>query len=107
MADFTIKRGNRSPSLAATLDVSAGSLSGCTVRFLMRAQLTGLIKIDADAVIVDANARTVRYDWALGDTDTVGHFDAEWEVTYPGGSPLTATFPSYAHHDIAVVQNIE
>ena len=61
----------------------------------------------ADAVIVDANARTVRYDWASGDTDTVGHYIAEWEVTYPGGSPLTATFPSYAHHDIAVVQNIE
>lgn len=106
MADFTIKRGDRSPSLAATLDAAAGSLASCTVQFLMRSQVTGAIKVDAPAVIVDAAARTVRYDWKAADTDTAGHYDAEWEVTYPGGSPLTATFPSDSHHDIYVVDDI-
>jgi len=102
MAEFTIKQGNRNPSISAYLDEAAGDLTSCTVNFHMRSQTTGVLVVDAAAVLVDVSTREVRYDWAVDDTADIGHYDAEWEVTYPSGN--VSTFPSYSYHDIAVVE---
>jgi len=104
MADFSIKEGDLLPAIAATLDPTAGDLSGCTVTFLMRRVDADTVKVNAAAVVVDGPAQAVRYDWTGTDTDTAGTYDAEWQVTYP--SLKTSTFPSDKYHRIAVVPDI-
>jgi hypothetical protein len=109
VADFTMKANDRLPSIAATLSYSDGAsvdLTNCTVKFIMRIK-TGAVaaKIDAEAVIVDAPTGKVRYDWALGDTDTVGEYNAEWEVTDAAGLPQT--FPTATYHSISLVADLD
>jgi uncharacterized protein YfaS (alpha-2-macroglobulin family) len=66
-------------------------LTGANVRFHMKA-IGGAIKVDAAMTIVDQNNGTVRYDWNTGDTDTVGTYEVEFEVTYSDGA--IETFPN-------------
>ena len=93
MSDFSIKQGDLRPALAAVLLLSDNSivdLSGATVQFRMRLKgSTGAPKVDAAAVIIDANAGLVEYRWAGSDTDTIGSFCGEFRATLPGGLPQT------------------
>lgn len=104
---FIIKQGDTSPSIAYTLlkpdSVTPESLLGATVKFVMASEDSiGTAKVKADAVIVDALAGDVRYDWATGDTDTFGGFVAEWEVTRADGS--IETFPNGGYVPVAIIQ---
>lgn len=90
MVEVNIVKGDRQPSITATL-VNCGDLSGATARFIMIDQ-AGTIKVDASAVIADADAKKVRYDWGENDTDTVGVYYGEFEITYADGKKQT--FPA-------------
>lgn len=77
--EFTIKQ-----------DGSVVDLTGATVKFYMKNRDTGTVKINGVAcTIVSASAGTCKYVWQSGDTDTVGTYQAEVEVTFSGGTVQT------------------
>lgn len=103
---FIIKQGDTSPSIAYTLyrpdGTTVENLTGSSVKFVMASENSiGTAKVKADAVVVDATAGEVRYDWATGDTDTAGAFVSEWEVTRADGS--IETFPNGGYEPVAVI----
>lgn len=95
MADLTFVVGDDAPSIFGTITNTDGtpfSLSGCSVRFLMRSLVDGRATVDASAVIVDATAGSVRYDWAAGDLAEPGNYEMRWRITFGDGS-VTHTEP--------------
>lgn len=107
MSLFTIKQGDRLPALTAVLRDTEGpvDLSAATaVALLMR--LTGSttpLTLTGTTSIVDAAAGEVRHAWGAGDTTAPGVYEAEWEVTFPGG---TMTFPSSGWDTIHIYDDI-
>ena len=94
MSSMTIKRNDTAPPFTATCTDSAGDaidISNSTVRFHMK-DSSGTVKVDAAADIVSGPAGTVRYDWIAADTDQVGTFKAEVEVTFADST--VRTFPT-------------
>jgi hypothetical protein len=103
-ADFTIKANDRLPSIQATLNADLTTATGVT--FIMKAISGGAIKVNAAAVIVSSGATSVvRYDWLAIDTATVGSYQAEWQVTFPG--PKKQTFPTLTYHSVDVVADLD
>ena len=118
MADFEIKANDRLPIIEAVLGFGAPAVQAdlddlatalddpaTRVSFIMRKQGDPAPKIDKLAEVVDAAARRVRYQWAAGDTDTPGSYQAEWEVIYPSGKPQT--FPLKTYHAIDVLADLD
>ena len=103
---FNIKQNDTSPSLQAILKDASGtaiSLTGASVRFHMKA-LDGTVKVDAAMTITDTSGGVVQYDWQTGDTDTVGSYSVEFEVTY--GDSTIETFPNNQNLTISVVREL-
>lgn len=108
MADFTIKSHDRLPSIQAALTSSGEPVdltTATSVDFIMRAESGGTVKVNSPAVIVDAGEGVVRYDWDAADTDSPGPYQAEWEVTWPGGKQQT--FPTLTYHTVAVLADLD
>lgn len=107
MPDFVLKSFDRLPSIQATLSVAGEpvDLTGATVDFIMRLTAGGAVKVNAPAELADAAAGVVRYDWADGDTDTPGSYQAEWEVHWPDGR--TQTFPTLTYHTVDVLADLD
>jgi hypothetical protein len=84
---FDLFTGNLSPSLADTISVNgvAFNLTGSSVQFKMRPTNSATLTVNAAAVIVNAVAGQVRYDWQSGDTAAAGLYAFWWSVTLPGG----------------------
>jgi len=104
---FYIKQNDTAPILAATLkdaDEVAVNLTGSSVRFHMREVGSTTSKVDADAVLVDASGGQVKYTWAADDTDTIGSYQAEFEVTFGDGS--VETFPNNGYVLIEIIDDI-
>lgn len=90
----SMKRGDRIPVLRAALKGSDGAalnLTGATVTFRMRSVLGGALKVNASAVVLEAETGIVQYSWGATDTDTVGTFDGEFAVSIAG---LVETVPN-------------
>jgi hypothetical protein len=103
---FNIKQNDTSPSLQATLKDSALSpinLNGATVVLHMKS-LEGVIKVDAAMTIVESLNGIIKYDWQTGDTDTVGTYYVEFEVTYADAS--IETFPNTGSLVVSVVREL-
>jgi hypothetical protein len=108
VADFNIKRGDRLPSIRATLAAGGEvvNLAGATVvKFILAPKGGGPVKVKANAVVVNAAQGLVRYDWAAADTDTAGQFQGEWEVTWADGKPQT--FPTASYHSIDILADLD
>lgn len=96
--EFVIKQNDQLPALIVTcLDGAepVDLLTATSARLLMRNLSAGL-KVDAEVEILDQtdddNLGKVTYEWEPTDTDTVGTFNAEIEVTWPDGK--IQTFPA-------------
>lgn len=101
---FNIKQNDTSPSLRATLkdaSLTAIDLTGASVQFHMKA-IDGTLKVNAAMDITDAFNGVVQYDWQSGDTDTVGAYYVEFEVTYADAS--IETFPNNGNKAVSVVK---
>lgn len=88
---FTIKQGDTLPLLERTLQDANGAIdlsNAAAVRFHMYSGAAA--KIDAAcSVVAPATSGVVRYTWASADTDTVGTYYSEFEVTYLDGTVIT------------------
>lgn len=103
---FNIKQNDTSPSLQATLkDASLEpiGLVGASVQFHMKS-VDGTLKVDAAMDVIDSDNGIIQYDWQSGDTDTVGTYYVEFEVTYTDAT--VETFPNNGNKTINVVKEL-
>ena len=103
---FSIKQNDTSPSLQATLTDAALdpiNLTGASVRLHMKS-VDGTLKIDEAMTVVTPLEGVIQYDWQAGDTDTVGTYYVEFEVTYADAS--VETFPNNGNKTISVVKEL-
>lgn len=105
--DFTIKEGDTSPALRATLRAggAAVSLQGASVRLHVAPAGGGDAVLNAAAGILDpATGGVVEYDWTSGPLLSPGSYEAEFEVVYADGR--VETFPNRANITIRVIPQI-
>ena len=103
---FSIKQNDTSPSLQVTLRDSSlvvVNLTGATVRFHMKS-VDGTLKIDAPMTVTNDLGGVCQYNWQAGDTDTVGTYYVEFEVTYADAS--VETFPNNGSKTVKVVREL-
>jgi len=104
---FTIKKGDTSPSIQSTLKDASGTavdIAGATVKIHMKAVGSSVLKVDQTMTIVNASGGIVKYDWTAPDTDTVGTYYVEFEVTYFDNT--IETFPNNQNLTISVVREL-
>lgn len=104
---FYIKQNDTGPSMLATLQDASGNaidLTAGNVRFHLRPINSSTAKVDEAATIVTADAGIVRYDWQASDTDTIGSYQAEFEVTYADAS--IETFPNDGYILVEIISDI-
>lgn len=116
MADVTIKQGDTQPPVIQTLYMGDGSVADLTdadILFKMR-RMVGLVAGEGEIVVIDSaeaaplgppDEGIAKYEWAEGDTELAGGFEAEWEVTFQNGEVLT--FPNGGYLTIGIVPQIE
>lgn len=101
---FDIKQGDTEPSIEAEIRDGANptddepegpiiNLTGYTVAFNFRPERKGGQLRTGSAVVVDAVAGLVRYDFVSGDTDIAGVWDGEFVATRTANGKQR-TFPS-------------
>ena len=96
---WKMKRGDTAPNLRAQL-VRGGvpvDLTGATVKFC-------LLGTKRDCTIINATNGEVEYSWQVGDTESTGTLQAEFEVTYSDGK--IETFPNDDFIQIVVLGDI-
>jgi hypothetical protein len=105
---FTIKKGDTSPSIQSILKDSAGvavNITGATVKLHMKAVGSSSLKVDQTMTIVDASGGIVKYDWSSSDTDTVGTYYVEFEVTKADSS--VETFPNNGNAVVVITSSLD
>ena len=64
----------------------------------------GDVVLDQQMTITDAEGGVVQYDWQAGDTDTVGTYYVEFEVTYSDAS--VETFPNNGSLPLVITREL-
>lgn len=105
---FYIKQYDRRPNLIARLKNADGTplnLTGASsVKFIMKKDNTVVInKVDCSISATPADG-TVTYEWQVNDTDTLGTYKAEFEITWATG--ITQTLPEDDYIKIIVKNDL-
>lgn len=112
----TIKSGDTSIKFDSTLSIDSEdnitsssygwTLSGATVTFLVKKR-RGSVVFSANATIISASARTVRFQRSVSDgfPTTPGKYSTEWLVVFSDGSRLT--FPGDNYNDFTIKRNLQ
>lgn len=103
---FYLKQGDTSPYLRGTAydsDDNVIDVTGASILFKMR-RIGGSKVVDATAAIVTASAGLVEYRWASGDTDVVGEYEGEFEITFASGK--IETIPNKGYIPITIGDDI-
>lgn len=104
---FSIKQNDTAPSLRATLLNGSGNeidLTGATVRFHMRELGKTTTTVNQPATVINASGGIVQYDWVAADTDVIGSYQAEFQVTYSDGT--IETFPNDSYIRVEIIDDI-
>jgi len=103
---FYIKRNDLSPDYIVDVFDNEGepvNLAGATAVFSMKGITVETLKIDSQAATVEDGGEGVfnrlRYTWSVGDTDTSGKYNVEFQVSI-GGRPRT--YPSNPDQNLQV-----
>jgi len=109
---FTIKKGDTSPALTATLIDTDGEPAALTLAENVEFHLNipyedGKISSDLteNVSILDAAEGRVQYDWQEGDTDEPGQREAEFVVEYDNGK--TQSFPNDGFIYVNIERDVE
>ena len=79
-------------------------LTGASAVFKMRAVGQTTVKTSAAAIIHSADGGQVRYEWVAADTNTIGSYEAEFQITFIDGK--IETFPNSDFIRITVTDDI-
>ncbi len=104
---FYIKQNDTRPIITATLidgDGSTVNLDGASVSFKMRKLGETVAKVDSSASVADASNGKVTYTWVALNTDTVGEYEGEFQVTFAGGG--IQTYPNNSYIQIEILDDI-
>lgn len=106
---FEIKKGDTSPALSTVLraeGVPFDLTDVVGVLFTMKlCKHPYTVQVDHEnATFVADDTGQVSYEWADGDTDIQGTYDAEWTVVYPLG--ITTTVPSSGFDQVVVTPSL-
>ena len=103
---FTIKQGDTLPVLIRGLNDANGPIdltAATAVQFHMKSG--GVLKVDAAcSITAPATTGVVQYDWIIADTDTIGVYLTEFQVTFTDGTVLTV--PNTNHMLVNVVEEL-
>lgn len=107
--DFTMKQNDTGPPFEIVVMTGLREvvdLTGVTApEFHMRRRRTKELVVDATAEISNAIGGLLAYNWAAGDTDTPGLYEAEFQITLPNGEG-TISIPNDGHYLIEIVPEI-
>ena len=104
---FYIKQNDTKPIISATLinvDGSVANLTGASIAFKMRKSGETSSTVDSSATIASASTGEVAYSWIASNTQTVGSYEGEFQVTYADGG--IQTFPNSRYIEIEIVDDI-
>lgn len=103
MTVFRIKKGDLLPEFETTLVDNDGVVDltdGQSVKLILQKRNSNDSPMSLTAAFVDKSKGKVKYVWSSGDTDTIGYYDAEWEVTFSGSKKMT--FPNNGHDIVEI-----
>ncbi len=103
---FYIKQNDTSPSILAELKDANNTpvnLTAATAKVFIKS-VDGTLKVNEDVQIINVALGVVRYDWQVGDTDTVGTYSVEFQVTYTDGA--VETFPNTGSIALVVTKEL-
>jgi hypothetical protein len=111
---FTLKQNDRRPHFVVALKDNYGEATEAAVDltdataavFNMRSQGGTALKVDRGSCEISETPATgeVTYAWGTIDTNTVGTFDAEIEITWSDGK--AETFPNNDYWEVEIVDDL-
>ena len=113
LTGFTIKQNDTRPVYVTTLQdnvdttpVAIDLTNATGVKFKMRTHgSTGIPKVNQPMAFVNRANGQVSYTWTTGDTDTVGTYDVEFEITWNDGG--IETVPNDSYKTVNVVDDLD